>query len=171
MKRARQDLEKVPYRTSIPPQTFNPPTTPNSSLRQRDSIPLSLSLESPPLQFHHKRSITTTSRPHSAQTPAQRDRLSPTDTMPYLPTSQAFLEQSALLLQAYPETVRGSSEFHVECTPHRIHRYTRTTFTPTQFPDKITPTISRSQFKQTHQSLSISTKKGNRIKANNPRPA
>ncbi|KAL5362714.1 signal recognition particle 9 kDa protein-domain-containing protein [Aspergillus floccosus] len=32
--------------------------------------------------------------------------------MPYLPTSQAYLEQSALLLQAYPETTRITTKYH-----------------------------------------------------------
>ncbi|KAJ5101814.1 hypothetical protein NUU61_004036 [Penicillium alfredii] len=31
--------------------------------------------------------------------------------MPYLPTSQAFLEQSALLLEAYPETTRITTKY------------------------------------------------------------
>ncbi|GAQ09713.1 uncharacterized protein C17H9.07 [Aspergillus lentulus] len=31
--------------------------------------------------------------------------------MPYLPTSQAFLEQSALLLEAYPETTRVTTKY------------------------------------------------------------
>ncbi|KAI2789830.1 hypothetical protein POX_d05328 [Penicillium oxalicum] len=32
--------------------------------------------------------------------------------MPYLPTSQAFLEQSAQLLQAYPDTTRITTKYH-----------------------------------------------------------
>lgn len=32
--------------------------------------------------------------------------------MPYLPTTQAFLEQSALLLEAYPDTVRYHTQPH-----------------------------------------------------------
>ncbi|KAJ5802913.1 Signal recognition particle SRP9 subunit [Penicillium pulvis] len=31
--------------------------------------------------------------------------------MPYLPTTQAFLEQSALLLEAYPETTRITTKY------------------------------------------------------------
>ncbi|KAJ5370806.1 uncharacterized protein N7496_006898 [Penicillium cataractarum] len=32
--------------------------------------------------------------------------------MPYLPTSQAFLEQSAQLLEAYPDTTRITTKYH-----------------------------------------------------------
>ncbi|KAL4890251.1 signal recognition particle 9 kDa protein-domain-containing protein [Aspergillus ambiguus] len=32
--------------------------------------------------------------------------------MPYLPTSQVYLEQSALLLQAYPDTTRITTKYH-----------------------------------------------------------
>ncbi|KAF3385158.1 hypothetical protein F1880_002600 [Penicillium rolfsii] len=35
-----------------------------------------------------------------------------THTMPYLPTSQAFLEQSAQLLEAYPDTTRITTKYH-----------------------------------------------------------
>lgn len=37
--------------------------------------------------------------------------------MPYLPTTQAFLEQSALLLEAYPETVRYHAQSHMAIPP------------------------------------------------------
>ncbi|KAJ5312528.1 hypothetical protein PENANT_c007G00453 [Penicillium antarcticum] len=36
--------------------------------------------------------------------------------MPYLPTSQAYLEQSAQLLQAYPETTRITTKYNFPTT-------------------------------------------------------
>ncbi|KAJ6036982.1 hypothetical protein N7540_001261 [Penicillium herquei] len=44
--------------------------------------------------------------------------------MPVLPTSQAFLEQSALLLQAYPETTRISTKYHYP-TERRAEKHKR----------------------------------------------
>lgn len=58
--------------------------------------------------------ITPLTRPLT-QAPTQgkqkRDPFSSTSTMSELPTSQAFLEQSALLLEAYPDTVRQTEKF------------------------------------------------------------
>lgn len=56
--------------------------------------------------------------------------------MPYLPTSQAFLEQSALLLEAYPETVRS---YRVSCNhpsipPHSTKTTTANSQQPTPNP-------------------------------------
>ncbi|KAJ5629691.1 hypothetical protein N7528_003348 [Penicillium herquei] len=44
--------------------------------------------------------------------------------MPVLPTSQAFLEQSALLLQAYPETTRITTKYHYP-TERRAEKHKR----------------------------------------------
>ncbi|KAJ5620127.1 hypothetical protein N7510_004111 [Penicillium lagena] len=43
--------------------------------------------------------------------------------MPYLLTSQAFLEQSALLLEAYPETTRITTKYSFPTeTPGQLHK-------------------------------------------------
>ncbi|OJJ50981.1 hypothetical protein ASPZODRAFT_126961 [Penicilliopsis zonata CBS 506.65] len=42
--------------------------------------------------------------------------------MPYLPTSQAFLEQSCLLLEAYPETTRITAKYNFPSTQTRSSR-------------------------------------------------
>lgn len=55
--------------------------------------------------------------------------------MPYLLTSQAFLEQSALLLEAYPETVRSTPN---PPSPHSHFHNNNITVHPEQLNQKHT---------------------------------
>ena len=92
---------------------------PNSS-----HLPLKRALQSnnprshftPRAHFLHSHTITIRSRKRRELPTQKKDShprfssfgiLTKKNKMPYLPTSQAFLEQSAQLLQAYPDTVRS----------------------------------------------------------------
>lgn len=59
----------------------------------------------------------TSTSPAAPTSHSRRDRLLPTSAMPYLSTSQAYLEQSAQLLEAYPETVSKARTI-IPRTPH-----------------------------------------------------
>lgn len=73
--------------------------------------------------------------------------------MPYLPTTQAFLEQSALLLEAYPETVRNHAQSHMAIPPSISTTHATQYLSPHshhQLPILISPTNSQTPKQKKH---------------------